>query len=74
MGPVENVIYVGTDNVPCYIAMSAGGDKQYFYNGAYHFEQCQLAERAKIMGRDVKIYGTYRSSGENNIINGIEYA
>lgn len=72
-GPVENVIYV-TGGYPCYVALSAGGGRQYFYHAASNVAQCEFAERAKNSGKKVKLYGKIGDDTSNNGVLGIEYA
>lgn len=77
-GPVENVIYVTSKPFPCYIALSYGGIRQYFYHAASNIAQCEFAERCKITGYHVKIYGEIGDGSPDhyNYLNvlGIEYA
>lgn len=73
-GPVENVLYVPSHVHPCYIALSHGGTRQYYYHAAYSVAQCEFADRARYSGQDVKIYGEIGSSTQNNGVLGIEYA
>lgn len=72
-GPVENVIYVRGRH-PCYIALSSGGTRQYYYHAAYNIAQCDFADRCRLAGYDVKIYGEIGDSSSNNGVLGIEYA
>lgn len=73
VGPVEDVNYVESNDMPCYVAL--GSDEgQYHYHGAYKLEQCKFAERAMMRRKAVKMYIVYLSGSENNGIKGIEYA
>lgn len=74
VGPVENVIYVTSEKHPCYVAMSTGDGRQFYYHAAYNVEQCKFAERARNLNLEVKIYGEVGDSSSNNGLLGIEYA
>lgn len=74
VGPVENVIYVTSKTHPCYVAMSTGDSRQYYFHAAYNTAQCEFAERARSMDQNVKIYGEIGDSISNNGLLGIEFA
>lgn len=67
--PVKIVLYVPFHNHPCYRALS-----QYYFHAAYSVAQCEFANRSRHSGQDVKIYGEFGSSSQNNGVLSIEYA
>lgn len=74
VGPVENVIYVAAEDYPCYVSLSTGDARKYYYHAAYNVEQCKFAERARNSDQEVKIYGLIGDDDTNNKLIGIEYA
>lgn len=56
-GTVENVAYNYNTNWPCFVALS-GSCNSNFYT-SQNVAQCEFAERAKLLGKPLHMYGDY---------------
>lgn len=59
IGTVESVIYNNNDEYPCYIAVAVNHNnpRSVYYYASTELENCRFAERCKLAGIFVKIYG-----------------
>lgn len=75
-GHVENVFYGSSKEWPCYVSVRTSDENNtnaLFYHAANNIPICEFAERTRLKGGEVNLYGkTY--PGQNNAVDSIEYA